>query len=540
LTWRTSAQEGHAIWSPERGEGVAVRRETPSPTDTVLALARLVTIGVGLASIFALLAALGDLPHFRPRLQHRILLSYFAISFIPIALLGLATAREVRIRHNAYLSERLQTDIRRARNDLEKEGPGIFELDSNQRLVVDANQRGHDVFLYRNGRVFASSRAGLVEAEVLPARLPADAYRATVLERREMVGQDALFANHPVWFGYAPVLDENGGVLATIGVPLLYDRDLVAEELAVTGNVLVAAYLFALVLVLVGGLWTARRLTRPLRLLTAGTRRVAEGELDVVLHPEGKDDLGQLVAAFNVMTGALRDTTARAVRAERESAWRRMARQVAHEIKNPLTPIRLMIQQMQAEAERDPLQARDAIERTAPVVLRQIETLGRIARDFAQFARMPRRDLRDLEVEPLVNDVVALHAGSANEGVRVRAEKQGVLPSVRWDEEELRRMLLNLVGNAVQAIPHEGEVVVRMHPDNHGAKRGVAIEVIDTGTGIADEDLTRIFEPDFSTKPAGTGLGLAMVKRTLDDMGGTIEVESQEGRGSTFRMWWPA
>jgi signal transduction histidine kinase len=539
-TWRTSEQEGHAIFAPERGQVIALRRETPSPADTVLALARLVTIGVGLACMGAILSALRSLGRFRPRLQHRILLSYFAISFIPIVLLGLATAREVRIRHNAHLSERLETDIRRTRSDLEREGARVFDLDSSEHLVVWAGQRGHDVLLYRNGEVFASSRPGLVEAEVLPSRLPAEAYRATVLERRELVGQEASFAGHPVWFGYAPVLDDRGQVLATVGVPLLYDKDFVEEELAVTGNVLVAAYLFALVLVLAGGLWISRRLTRPIRLLAAGTRRVAEGEFDVVLRPEGRDDLGQLVAAFNVMTEALRDATQRAVRAERESAWRRMARQVAHEIKNPLTPIRLMIQQMQAEAQRDPDAAVEAIERTAPVVLRQIETLGRIARDFAQFARMPRRDLREVDVRPLVDDIVALHSGSVREGIVVEAEVAPDLPSVRWDEAELRRVLVNLVGNAVQAIEGEGRVTIRAHPDAKGVRSGVRIEVIDTGVGIAPEDVERIFEPDFSTKPTGTGLGLAMVKRTLDDLGGQIEVESRPRKGSTFRMWWPA
>jgi two-component system sensor histidine kinase HydH len=99
---------------------------------------------------------------------------------------------------------------------------------------------------------------------------------------------------------------------------------------------------------------------------------------------------------------------------------------------------------------------------------------------------------------------------------------------------------VNLVGNAVQAIDGEGGVVVRARPETRGVRTGVVIEVTDTGSGIEGDDLERIFEPDFSTKPAGTGLGLAMVKRTLDDMGGTIEVESEPGRGSTFRMWWPA
>jgi nitrogen fixation/metabolism regulation signal transduction histidine kinase len=328
--------------------------------------------------------------------------------------------------------------------------------------------------------------------------------------------------------------------MATVGVPLLYDPRSVEERFALTGSVLIAAYLFTLVLVLVGGIWSARRIARPLAQVAAGTRRVAAGELDVVLEPAGSDELGELVRSFNTMTHELKRVTAQAARAEREMAWRRMARQVAHEIKNPLTPIRLMIQQMEADVARDPTGALDAIRRTAPVVLRQIESLGRIAADFAHFARLPKRDLEDVDVTAVARDVVALHGGSAEHGVEVVAEIGAGVPTVHWDAGEIRRVLINLVGNAVQAIPGAGRVRVVVRPAERDGRDGVRVDVADTGTGITEQDLGRLFEPDFSTKTAGTGLGLAMVKRTVDDLGGSITVESTPGEGSTFRMWWPA
>ncbi len=540
VAWQTREYEGYAAWSAEREAVIAIRRETPSPADTVLALARLVAVGVGLALLVAVVISILGLHRFRPRLQHRVFLSYFAFSFIPILLLGLATAREIRLRHDAHLAERLTADLRQARADFEAMGPQLFDLATDQNLVRWAHQGGHDVVLYRDGEVASTSRAGLLEAEILPRRLPPDAYLATQVERRELVRSGGSFAGRTVWTGYAPVLDAAGRVVATVGIPLLYDEDQVEEELAVTGSVLVAAYLFALVLVLVGGIFAARRLMRPLSELAAGTRRVAEGELDVELEVTGRDELGELVDAFNRMTHALKDATERAIRAERESAWRRMARQVAHEIKNPLTPIRLMIQQMQAEVERDPAGARALIERTAPVVLRQIESLGKIARDFAHFARMPTRTVEDIELGDLARDVVALYSGSAEQGIDVRFQREGDLPHVRWDAEELRRVLVNLVGNAVQAVPGRGHVEVRLSAARHDGRLGVRVEVRDSGIGIPANDLARIFEPDFSTKTEGTGLGLALVRRTVDDVGGTIDVDSVEGEGTTFSLWFPA
>jgi len=538
--WQQDGMDGYAVWSLERDATVAVRRPAPTAGDAVLALARLVVVGAGLACVASLVLVLVGVRRLRRRLHHRILLSYFLISFIPIVVLGWSSARDARLRHDANLSNRLEIDVRRARVDLERMGPQFFDQASDSHLEDWADLRGHEVLVYRDGTVYASSRSGLVEAELIPARLPPDAYRATVLERREIVCRDASFADRPVWLGCAPVLDDAGRTLATVAVPLLYDPRRAEERFAVTGSVLLAAYLLTLVLVVVGGIWSARRIARPLALVAAGTRRVAAGELDVVLDPEGSDELGELVRAFNAMTRELKRVTARAVRAEREAAWQRMARQVAHEIKNPLTPIRLMIQQMEADVARDPARALEAIQRTAPVVLRQIESLGRIASDFAHFARLPKRNLEDVDVCAIARDVVALHAGSAREGVEVVADVAEAVPAVHWDAGEIRRVLINLVGNAVQAIPRDGRVEVVVRPRERDGRPGVAIEVSDTGVGIEPDHLERLFEPDFSTKTSGTGLGLALVRRTLDDMGGTIEVESAPGEGSRFRMWWPA
>jgi signal transduction histidine kinase len=188
---------------------------------------------------------------------------------------------------------------------------------------------------------------------------------------------------------------------------------------------------------------------------------------------------------------------------------------------------------------RDPAQAREAIRRTARVILKQIQGLDRIAGDFANFARLPKRSLAPVDVAALVEDVRALHAGAAQEGVEVRSELAPDLPTVRWDEGELRRVLLNVVANAVQAIPGSGVVEIRARPAERDGRAGVEVEVSDTGPGIPPEHLERLFEPHFSTKTSGTGLGLAIVRGILDDMGGAIEVESRPGEGARFRLWWP-
>ncbi|MDF1700763.1 MAG: ATP-binding protein [Planctomycetota bacterium] len=543
LHWEHAGVQGVARWSDARRGTFAIRREAASLGGALLALARVVVVGVGLGLLASVVCFFFTLRSFQFQLQHKILLSYFVMSVVPLVLLGVASARETQARYDGRLTERLQTDLARVRSELELLGSGVFDAADSDQLEDWAPQRRHDTLLYRDGRLEAASRTGLVDAELLSAWLPTDAYRATVLEQRQLVWREAVYAGRGVWYGYAPILDTFGRTRATVGVPLLYDADRIEEQQTLTGSVLLAAYMLTLVLVLVGGLFAARRLTRPLGDLVLATERVAAGDLDVEALPgSGGDEIGQLVGAFNTMTGELREMTGRLAAAERESAWRRMASQVAHEIKNPLTPMRLLLQQMQADLARNPDKAEASIRMMAPKVLAQIESLDRIARDFAHFARLPQRRSDEVDVGQLVRDVTDLYVGASLEGITVRCEIVEPLPPVWWDEEELRRVLLNMVLNAKEALDDRpsGEVLLRATAETQDDRLGVLVTIADDGVGIDPADADRLFEPQFSTKTRGTGLGLAIVSRIVQDLGGTIDFESQPQAGTTFRLWWPS
>jgi signal transduction histidine kinase len=539
LRWREEAHDGYARWVPSRGVSVAIRRTLPGGADRLLGIARLLVVGVGIGALVALLFALAALPGFRPRLHHKILLSYFAISVVPLVLLGFSSTRETERRFEEQLESRLERDLTRVREAIQRQGPAISDV-GQRWLVRWAADGRHDVLLYRGGVLEASSRPGLAASELLPARLPPDVYRATALESRQVIRREALHAGRQAWVGYAPVIDDSGRPRATVAVPLIYEADQIEAAVSVTGSALLAGYLLALVLVLVAGIFAARNLTAPLGELARGTRRVASGELDLALPGEGTDEFGQLVSSFNQMTRELREASEKAAQAEREVAWRRMARQVAHEIRNPLTPMRLMIQQMEAAVARDPEAAQQIIKDTAPVVLRQIEALQRIAGDFANFARLPKRNLVDVDVAELIQQVTALHAGAKRHDVTVETEITPPLPTVQWDEGEIRRVLLNLLSNAAHAVRAEGHVVVRARAASLDGVAGVSIAVQDTGVGISPEHQARLFDPQFSTRSSGTGLGLAIVARIIQDMGGRIDVASAVGAGSTFTLWMPS
>lgn len=325
---------------------------------------------------------------------------------------------------------------------------------------------------------------------------------------------------------------EEGGLGWVVGLGI-DNRDIYAtiNEL---NSLLVRATLLVLGVALVLTVLVARRTTRPILALQQHTQRVAAGDLEARLVVDRKDELGDLAEAFNRMTGELAENRARLVQAEKESAWSEMARQVAHEIKNPLTPISLSVNLLRrARAEGSP-EAEAILERTLDLVDRQVENLRQIAQGFQAFAGKRRLEPVETELRGLVDEVLELEQAWAEElGVRVTVEGGPVRAVL--DPTELRRVLINLVTNSLQAMPRGGELRVALR-EEPGA---VEIEVADTGEGLDDEVRRRLFEPYFTTRSAGTGLGLAICKRVIEELGGTIRLDPAPEGGTVARLRLP-
>jgi len=273
-------------------------------------------------------------------------------------------------------------------------------------------------------------------------------------------------------------------------------------------------------------------ITRPLERLGVMMERMDVSRDD---RPEplrfdgrGAGEIATLVDRYNRMAEKARASALALAQSERESAWREMAMQVAHEIKNPLTPMKLGIQQLERRAKDAAEQESDLREQiiTLSTTLQgQIDLLVRIAEEFSTLARLPQGELRTLELRPLLEGVVALYAGAE---ARVSLDMEGDW-SLEADEDQLRRLLSNLMLNALQALQGgEGEVVLRAREDR--------LEVEDTGPGMPPEIAARAFEPQFTTRGSGSGLGLAMVKAIADRHGWGVEFDSELGRGTVFRV----
>jgi nitrogen fixation/metabolism regulation signal transduction histidine kinase len=231
------------------------------------------------------------------------------------------------------------------------------------------------------------------------------------------------------------------------------------------------------------------------------------------------------------MVDELQESADLLAKSERETAWKEMARQVAHEIKNPLTPMRLNIQHLQRSINDNPNDIQERIDKFTRVMIEQIDTLSRIASEFSNFAKMPRPEMEKLNLADTLNSAVDLYANTPNITVEFENKLDG-LAQIEADRKQLIRAISNLIKNGIQAIPNhkEGEIKIVLFKENEQLK----ISVSDNGKGISPEEREKIFEPYFTTKSGGTGLGLAMVKNILNAFGAEVSFTSEEEKGTEF------
>ncbi|MCB9831931.1 MAG: HAMP domain-containing protein [Planctomycetes bacterium] len=279
---------------------------------------------------------------------------------------------------------------------------------------------------------------------------------------------------------------------------------------------------------------TSRRITRPITNLIKQSNEIARGNLDARVETSSRDEIGLLGDSFNKMAEDLKASNKRLVQAEKTAAWREMARQVAHEIKNPLTPIKLSAQLVErAWDDRHP-DFEAILKESVRNIVGQSESLRKIASEFSNFAAFPKRDPRPCRIVALARDCVRSYENRASSGVEIRFESfldEDI--EILVDEDEIRRVFYNVFNNAFEAMPEGGLLSVSLFRLEKDEGPTLDIRIKDTGRGIAAEMTERLFEPYFTTRSSGTGLGLAICKKTIEGYGGTVAIRSEEGKGTT-------
>jgi signal transduction histidine kinase len=476
----------------------------------------------------------------RGRFALRLFVSFVAAAVLPVAFLEVAfrgyVAERLRRESEDQALERAEV-AQRAVDDISfyqrGEGPDRAAVTDTALVWVAGLIRG-DVDVFGRGRLLASSKRELFSSGLLPETVPGPVFRALTLEgapsllRTERIGGfSALVAYVPVRLGAV-----EPGILA---LPLAVKEREARATLEDFDRSMRLASLAFLALAAGLALSLSRRISGPIRDLTQATRRIAGGDLRTRVATVSRDELKNLVDSFNQMASDLERQRRDLERSNRLAAWAEMARQVAHEVKNPLTPIQLSTEHLQRVWRDGAADFGATLEACTDTILRQVRTLRGIVTEFSAFARPPAPEPEEVDLGRLVEEAVRPYRNALPPGVALDVEVGTALPNLRLDRRLVARAVVNLLENALQAVGDGGRIVVRV-----GASNGdLEVEVEDDGPGLAPDSLARAFEPFFSTKSHGSGLGLALVRRVAEDHGGSATLTSTLGQGTQARIRLP-
>ncbi|MGB2676958.1 MAG: ATP-binding protein [Candidatus Acidiferrum sp.] len=335
-------------------------------------------------------------------------------------------------------------------------------------------------------------------------------------------------------FHAMPLTGRNGEVL---GVLLLGSSR--KELVTLRREILKTAALVALAALLIGLLlswWVSRRITRPVEELANGARDVASGRWDTHIDVKGSDEIGQLAAAFNDMTRTLASQKEKLVQTERVAAWRELARRLAHELRNPLFPLQITVENLQRARQLGPRQFQEVFSEATATLKAELANLNSIVGRFSDFSKMPAPQFTRVNVNEVLRNAVRLFepqfTAVGKPSIATEFFLSESLPEIDADPDLLHRAFQNLVLNALDAMPAGGTITFK----SSDAGESLRIEVADTGKGLTPEECSRLFTPYYTTKQLGTGLGLAIVQSVVSDHHGSISVSSEEGRGAAFRI----
>jgi signal transduction histidine kinase len=380
------------------------------------------------------------------------------------------------------------------------------------------------------GNLAATTQPALYQQQLLAPKMNASAmhkfrdHHASQAVQEEKIGGLRFMAS------YRPVRNPLGEVIGYLNIPYFMQERELTSRIATFLVALINLYLLLFVLLISVSVIMARALTEPLDLIRNHLRRASLRGNDSFLVWHNQDEIGKLVEEYNTALATLKENAARLSRSEREGAWKEIAQRVAHEISNPLTPMKLSIQRLQHAFAEDREDIQPLFDKVTNLLIGQIDALSELASNFGEYAKIPLG-----RPDRIVPSVIIKHTAelfSINSDIDIRLDLQDEDAAVFMDKNHFTQAFNNLMKNAMQAIPEgrHGLILLRMHTDPNW----IYMEVHDNGTGIPEEMQEKIFIPHFSTKSFGTGQGLAITREMIEFAGGQINFETRAGEGTTF------
>jgi two-component system, NtrC family, nitrogen regulation sensor histidine kinase NtrY len=471
-------------------------------------------------------------------LKQRIRSSILALVLLSFVLIGAGTIYYITHKYKQDLNKNILArlyslwfslrDNLNLENNLSDAGKESWQINLNDV----GNSLGLDFNVYdERGSLFYSSQPKVFEEGIVAARMDPKALFEMNFNGRTQYVHPENIGTLKYISAYSPLTNRAGIITGYVNLPYLEKQNELEKEISGFLSALITIYMLLLALAVFIALVISSRITQPLLLIQEKLGNIALGRRNEAIEWNSRDEIGELVREYNRMIGELAISAEKLSRSERESAWREMAKQVAHEIKNPLTPMKLHLQHLQRSLkESNEEEMRAAVERTNKMLIEQIDNLSSIATEFSNFANMPRTKNESLSLRDIITS--ALNLFSTTPGITILFPDDGKERKVLADRKQMVRLFSNLIKNAVQAIPPDRQGRINVNAETHNGFHRVSVS--DNGTGIPAEQRLKIFTPSFTTKTSGMGLGLAIVKSSVEQAGGKVWFETKEGEGTTF------
>ncbi|TND10295.1 MAG: integral membrane sensor signal transduction histidine kinase [Bacteroidetes bacterium] len=471
--------------------------------------------------------------------KYRIQLVLVFIVLISLALFGGGTIYYIRQQYqekNAeIISEKARSVLKEMENKVEAEQAfsNTYRDYASYLLKKFSNVFFTDINLYDlEGNLYASSRPKVFEEGLVSKKMNPEAYLQIGINHRTEFIHDENIGNLAYLSAYLPLKNKDGQLQAYLNLPYFAKQSDLQKEISTFLVALINVYVLLFALSILAAIFISNYLTQPLKLIQEKMRQVKLGKTNEQIDWKNRDEIGSLVSEYNRMIVELMNSAQLLAQSERESAWREMAKQVAHEIKNPLTPMRLSIQLLQQAYKDKKPDIEQRLERVTKTLIEQIDTLSSIASAFSDFAKMPKPSNEKIDLKDVVSSCIELFQETSGHTDFTFDAGKLETAFVWADREQLIRVFNNLLKNGLQAIPEDrkGEIHITLSKQ----KEQYIVTMKDNGTGISEDVIDKIFVPNFTTKTTGMGLGLAMVKNIVETAGGRIWFETTKGAGSTF------
>ncbi len=394
---------------------------------------------------------------------------------------------------------------------------------------------GSDISLFNEkGILFSSSQPAIYDQGLISKFMNPVAYASFMKDSKASYSQRETIGSLNYLSAYIPFYNKNDKLIGFINLPYFSRQKDLEEEITAYLTTLINIYTILFAITTLVALLMSNLLTKPLRIIKQQISNIKFGTHNESLEWKSKDEIGDLVKEYNTMLIKLEKSSRLLAQSERESAWREMAKQVAHEIKNPLTPMKLNIQHLQRVVATHPEDINERVNKVAQMLIEQIDTLSHIATEFSSFAKLPIAHSEKINLFEVLENVTNLFQQNTDCQITLTASAKLF---VLADRDQCIRIFTNLLKNAEQAIPTDRKGLIKINA--FILEKNIVVSVEDNGSGIEESVKDKLFIPNFTTKTTGTGLGLAMVKNSVEMFNGSINFETNLNQGTTFTLVFP-